>query len=399
MGGDVFCTGTLVHPEIVVYAAHCGDHPQVLLGEDATDPALSVETITCETNPLFDGEVGGSDFAYCRLAQAVDLAVVPPLRGCEQETIHVGRDVLLVGFGETADGAPGRKHFGTTRIEALPVERVALLASDETGTCPGDSGAPAFVRLEDGSFRMLAVTSGSRGECAAGISAHVLVDHVVDWIEDDSGLDLTPCHAEDGAWVPTPACGDFPVDAGAGTWPTGCADGSLSGPSQSCGDPFAALPDAAPPTVSILEPGANIDDESPVLALSVQVEADDPGGWGVRSVWLTLNGLLLLDEAGVPRADETVPYAFYEVGVAAGSWELVAHARDWAGNEDQSDPVLLAVGNAADGLPQGEPEVTGGCVCGSPARPCPFLGLFVLILARRRATPLAPGWQGRNRCP
>jgi len=399
MGGDVFCTGTLIHPEIVVYAAHCGTHPRVLFGEDATDPALAIETITCETNPLFDGEVGASDFAYCRLAQAVDLAVVPPLRGCERDAIQVGREALLVGFGETGEQGPGHKHFASTRIEALPVERVVLLGSDAAGTCPGDSGAPAFIQLDDGSSRVFALTSGGQDECGANISAHVLLDHVVDWIEDDSGLDLTPCHSEDGSWVPTPACGGFPVDAGAGAWSAGCADGSLSGPSRSCGAPFGAPPDASAPVVAIVAPDEDVDDPSPPLELTVHVEAEDPGGWGVRSVWLTLDGLPALDEAGLPLADETAPYDFYEVRVASGSWVLAAHARDWAGNERQSKSVLLTVGDPAEGDEEGEPEVTGACACSPSARPCPLLGLPVLVLARRRPTRPAPGWHGSDRSP
>src|SRR5690606_24719724 len=61
------CTGTLVHPELVIYAAHCGSgYNQVRLGENINGGTggRSVKTEFCRTYP--GGQPGnGSDFAFC----------------------------------------------------------------------------------------------------------------------------------------------------------------------------------------------------------------------------------------------------------------------------------------------------------------------------------------------
>ena len=116
------CTGTLVHPRVVVYAAHCGGNQNsVAFGENAGAPAFSVGTEYCQTNPAYNGGSSGRDQAFCVLSQSLDgIPIVPPLMGCETGVLTGGQEVTIVGFGQ-ADAVPqyGLKRNVTTTINGI----------------------------------------------------------------------------------------------------------------------------------------------------------------------------------------------------------------------------------------------------------------------------------------
>jgi hypothetical protein len=247
MGG---CTGTLVHPEVVVFASHCmffggGNGPAFAsFGETIDQPAREVATQSCTMFPgwIPDESGLGKDVAFCVLAEpVVDVPIVPILMGCETEVLAPGQEITLVGYGVTNDGSTGIKHEVITTINALEGEAEINVGGSGTSSCNGDSGGPAYVRLLDGAFRVFGVTSrGISGSCADA-SIYGLIHRHVQWIEDTSGIDVTPCHDADGTWNPTDACTELPLDPGLGSatgWRTGCAGGLLSGPSVTCGNPF-----------------------------------------------------------------------------------------------------------------------------------------------------------------
>jgi hypothetical protein len=251
------CTGTLVHPSIITTAAHCGtNHKTATFGESMGKPARRVAIQYCRTfsnSNAPDGGVSGRtlrDWAYCKLATPVtDVPIVPILMGCETDILQPGQKVVVAGFGEVEADQGG---FGTKRWVETTVNRVDSGRGIQVGgmgkaPCFGDSGGPAFVKLADGTWRVFAIdSSGTADSCAAG-DLMALIHKGVPWIEENSGIDITPCHDADGTWHPSAACGGFPLapDGPGRTWANGCADQMLSGPSSTCGMSSTAVADAA----------------------------------------------------------------------------------------------------------------------------------------------------------
>jgi hypothetical protein len=235
LGGS--CSGTLVHPEVVIYAAHCGaSYGWVRFGEHTNQgPGRWVQTSECKTYPG-GGPGKGNDFAYCRLAEPVnDVPIVPILMGCETQVLQPGKAVTLVGFGHADNGPYGVKREVTTTLHGITNAGEAFIGGNGKDTCQGDSGGPAFVELDDGTWRVFGVTSYG-GACGGG-GYYSIMHRGIQWFEQQTGLDLTPCHDTTGAWDPDERCSAFPFDpaSGTGAWGQGCGGGPLSGPSTTCG--------------------------------------------------------------------------------------------------------------------------------------------------------------------
>jgi hypothetical protein len=76
------CTGTLVHPELVIYAAHCGHVGSIYLGDSTSAPGRTLQPQYCKTYPG-GGPGNGTDWAFCKLSAPVtDVPITPPLMGC-----------------------------------------------------------------------------------------------------------------------------------------------------------------------------------------------------------------------------------------------------------------------------------------------------------------------------
>ena len=243
------CTGTLVHPQVVIYAAHCGaSYSKIYFGENYQAPAKTVTPSSCKIIP--GGNPGsGNDFAVCKLSTPVtNVPITPILMGCETSILKQGQAVTLVGFGNADNGPYGIKRQVTTTINGIDANNEISIGGGGKDTCQGDSGGPAFVQLADGTWRVFGITSYG-GACGTG-GKYSMMHKGMSWFESTVGLDITPCHNADGTWNPTAACGNFPkapANSG-GTWAAGCNVGAVGGLSATCGAAYGGGGTQPPPT-------------------------------------------------------------------------------------------------------------------------------------------------------
>jgi hypothetical protein len=360
------CTGTLVRPDLVVYAAHCGTAiSSVRFGPDSDAPERVVNTERCRSFP--NARLGdGTDLAYCVLAEAVS-AVEPEriLAGCELDDFRAGEAATIVGYGKDNDASVyGQKRVATSRIERIGEE--IFLESGAGDTCRGDSGGPVFIeRLQpDGTLqrRLVGVTSaGTESECGRGLAHYVNITRKLAWLETSSQLDLSPCF-DAGSWAPTAAC-----------------------QAATCGERFEQPADFEPPSVVWTAPAEGslhlpLKAGAEFVELELAVEAAD-AGWGVEHValaLLTTDGAVLFE-----RRDGVPPYALARLRVPPGQFLLRAEARDFAGNTSEA-LVAVRVGEDAPASWAGG----GGCASLTRAAPCVrdigwSFFLLVLCAARR----------------
>lgn len=398
VSSGTLCSGALIHPRVVVYAAHCGGGNKLIrFGEDAWDGGRTVAVESCAAYPGYAGASDqGHDWAYCLLAEPVeDLPIAPPLYGCERELLDEGVEVAIVGYGQTLDEPSGLKRWALTTLAAVtPSNNTTLVGNPSANLpsiCMGDSGGPALLQLDDGSWRTIGVASTTAGECG-GYGAHSTLAGMIPWLEQDSGVDVTPCHAIDGSWAPGPACaGALASDAGlgVGSWDDWCAGTPRAEASSSCGPAWDEFDPAALPSVAIVSP---VDRETFLEGIEVDVQvaaAKHPDGFAIASVSLAIDGEITL-------VDDAEPWRFVGPPFAGpGIYSLVAIAEDWAGNRVESEAVLIGWGDTefpepTDGEEESsdEPSATSSDSRCAIANDAPVSGwtiaVFALAITARR---------------
>lgn len=312
VGGNGYCTATLIRKRVIVTAAHCVDPDKMHTFSTEGQSYDSLEVLMPPGWDPSSSAVSLHDIAVLHLDRDAHVAPAP----VSAQAVTTGMPVTLVGWGRTGDNEPIADHRRTATNQIDQVEPLRFRFSGTGGasgsTCDGDSGSPAFASI-GGKEVVVGVTSSASDK---GCGIHT--------------------------W-------DTRVDAH-DAWLKSVSDGHVIGA------------DKLPPTVSILTPTNGVTLPSWSFVVKAQITDNRPG----TTAALFVDGALVEEQP-------TAPFIFTIDGCVEGSCGTPSPSthtvkvvgRDAAGNTGQAQ---LSININATATPPAPAEADAG---GGPVRQDP----------------------------
>ena len=214
--GDYFCTGTLIHPRVVLSAAHCletASPDQVKVSSEvltamnvSQSKRINVQSIVLHEDYGWDGEITHpsgigqvNDIAILILSEAASQESTPLLpESLIRDTLTEGTSLTISGYGinNLQTGDDGKLYTGQVPLVYLgDSEFLAGEEGDQTDTCNGDSGGPVYITA-DGVRYLIGVTSRAANTSSipcGDVGIYTFASSYFSWIletSEENGIDI-----------------------------------------------------------------------------------------------------------------------------------------------------------------------------------------------------------------
>lgn len=219
------CSGTVISPNLVLTAGHCGidestgapldpsGYRVVTASLDWTDTSRrQVSAVSrLAVYPSYDPGTKDSDAALLVLSTPTSAPAIRLAGGADQSLIAAGKSAFIAGWGLTSSGSPPPQglRWAPTVIQNAQWcgQHISIFDSatelctfdypyDSTGACSGDSGGPLVAGASDGTPVEVGITSFGPVGCDTTFpNAFTRTDRIASWA---------------AAWIAAAASGSTP---------------------------------------------------------------------------------------------------------------------------------------------------------------------------------------------
>lgn len=270
-GQDSSCTATLVHPRLILFAAHCGNPHTIIFGEHVRAKHRLGKSAIAKVGryPEWKNDsMTAVDWAYIKLKEPIHtMPTIPVVGGCEVEVLQKkGAPILFAGFSVNNHKSQDamRLRFAETTVTSIKDGKINAGSMGITA-CSGDSGGPMLAKLSDGSWRSIGIAStisnlSGCGKAGVWNSYAQVRPAMLEWIEKSSGIDILPCFDLAGKPTPSPECDAFRAYSGEPKKPLGKRATQCKAASRVYAGQFCEVPKSEEPGED--EDGKDSDDSS-----------------------------------------------------------------------------------------------------------------------------------------